>query len=440
VLRGKYHLDRVLGVGGMAVVYAATHRNRQTFAVKVLHRELSLSQEVRTRFLREGYVANSVAHRGVVKVVDDDISEDGSAFLVMELLDGQSVEALSAQHGPRLSIPAVLALGHQLLYVLASAHGAGIVHRDIKPANLFLTRSGTLKVLDFGVARVRAPGIDGPGLTQTGSLLGTPAFMAPEQALGQSRAIDGQTDVWGAGATLFFLLSGAFVHARETAQAMLIDAATKPARSLAAVVPGAPLSVVRLIDRALAFEKQQRWESALAMGEAIAEAYLAEVGSKLSDEPLRALFEGELEVLSEASAPAHASAIQRKGEPKAAVPGSRSSAVRFTLAALALVAAVLFAYLALSKREAVVTRAPVAAPAREVELTAVQAPAAVPGPRSATPPTATIEPSASVPPPKARPVKPAAVAKTPKAAAPAVPVASPSPPAPQGNPLDMGLQ
>src|SRR5580692_8729612 len=94
VLRGKYRLDRVLGVGGMAVVYKATHRNQAEFAIKMLHPELSLNQDVRTRFLREGYAANSVKHPGAVRVVDDDIAEDGAAFLVMELLDGEGVEAL----------------------------------------------------------------------------------------------------------------------------------------------------------------------------------------------------------------------------------------------------------------------------------------------------------------------------------------------------------
>src|SRR5580704_7744109 len=88
VLRGKYRLDRVLGIGGMATVYAATHRNKKRVAIKMLHPELSMRENIRTRFLREGYVANSVRHSGAVTVDDDDVAEDGSAFLVMELLDG----------------------------------------------------------------------------------------------------------------------------------------------------------------------------------------------------------------------------------------------------------------------------------------------------------------------------------------------------------------
>src|SRR5580700_7243547 len=144
VLRGKYHLDRVLGVGGMAVVYAATHRNTKRFAVKMLHPELSIHEDVRTRFLREGYVANSVQHPGAVAVLDDDVAEDGAAFLVMELLDGAPVDAVWEKHGKRVPVAVVVAIGDALLDVLAAAHAKGVVHRDIKPANLFLTSDGRL--------------------------------------------------------------------------------------------------------------------------------------------------------------------------------------------------------------------------------------------------------------------------------------------------------
>src|SRR5580700_3347270 len=97
-LRGKYRLERVLGIGGMAVVYAATHRNQKQFAVKMLHAELSIREGIRARFLREGYAANSVKHPGAVAVMDDDVAEDGAAFLVMEMLEGSSVEEIWNKH------------------------------------------------------------------------------------------------------------------------------------------------------------------------------------------------------------------------------------------------------------------------------------------------------------------------------------------------------
>src|SRR5215470_12305286 len=111
VLRGKWRLERLLGVGGMASVYAATHRNGKRGAVKMLHLELSLHEAARARFLREGYVANAVGHPGAVSVLDDDVAEDGSVFLVMELLDGETLEAIAeARHERRLEVGEVLAI------------------------------------------------------------------------------------------------------------------------------------------------------------------------------------------------------------------------------------------------------------------------------------------------------------------------------------------
>ena len=183
-LNGKYRLDRLIGVGGMASVYAATHRNNKRVAVKVLHAELSVLEEVRTRFMREGYVANTVEHPGAVAVLDDDAAEDGAAaFLVMELLEGETLAEACDRQGGKLPARAVLAVAYQVLEVLAAADAKGIVHRDIKPSNLFLTRTGHVKVLDFGVARMREVGSE--HATMSGLALGTPAFMAPEQALGK---------------------------------------------------------------------------------------------------------------------------------------------------------------------------------------------------------------------------------------------------------------
>jgi eukaryotic-like serine/threonine-protein kinase len=275
VVVGKYRLDRVLGIGGMAAVYAATHRNQAEFAVKMLHSELSQSEDVRSRFLREGYIANSVKHPGAVRVVDDDVAEDGSAFLVMELLHGLSVEDLWFRAERKMPLRAVLAMADQLLDVLAAAHAKTIVHRDIKPANLFVTTAGDLKVLDFGIARLRDAAGALHATTQSGTMLGTPAFMSPEQALGRSKEIDGQTDVWAVGATLFSLLSGRIVHEAETAPQLLLRAASSHARPLASVAPDIPGSVCALVDRALAFDRGSRWQGAVAMRDALREAYTA---------------------------------------------------------------------------------------------------------------------------------------------------------------------
>ncbi|MEI7892501.1 MAG: protein kinase [Myxococcales bacterium] len=266
VLQDKWRIDALLGVGGMASVYAATHRNQKRVALKVLHVELAGNEEVRARFLREGYTANGVGHDGAVSVLDDAVTPDGVPYLVMELLDGESIDARCERKGHRLPVAEVLQITDRLLDVLVAAHAKGIVHRDIKPDNLFLTRSGQLKVLDFGIARaLEVSGYQ----TRDGSILGTPAFMAPEQALGHWDDIDGRTDLWAVGATMFALLSGQTVHEGKTLNEQLVFSATVPARSLATVAATLPRSVVALVDRALVYAKQDRWPSAGAMQRAV---------------------------------------------------------------------------------------------------------------------------------------------------------------------------
>jgi serine/threonine-protein kinase len=289
VLRGKYRLDGVIGVGGMASVFAATHRNLKRFAVKMLHPELSFRSEIRTRFLREGYLANKVNHPAAVAVLDDDTAEDGSAFLVMELLDGHTVQELWELHGGRFSSDAVLELADQLLDLLAAAHAQDIVHRDIKPANLFVLRDGTLKVLDFGIARVRDAASGSHAATGAGVLLGTPAFMPPEQALAKLDGMDGRTDVWAVGASMFTLLSGQFVHDGATSSLLIANAATQPARSLSAVRPDIDPRVAQIVDKALAFDPSARWQSAGAMRDAVRAARVA-MGAGRGRDPLASLF------------------------------------------------------------------------------------------------------------------------------------------------------
>jgi serine/threonine protein kinase len=283
ILRGKYRLDRILGIGGMAVVYAATHRNKKRFAIKMLHPELSVRENIRTRFLREGYVANTVEHAGAVAVLDDDIAEDGSAFVVMELLEGAPIDEVWARHGRRVPLALVLSIGDSLLDVLAAAHVKGIVHRDIKPANLFLTNDGRLEVLDFGIARLHDD--TSTSATQTGAMLGTPAYMAPEQALAEASKVDGQTDLWAVGATLFSLLTGELVHAGENASQLLVNAATKKAREISSVSEEVPKKVASVIDKALAFEKKDRWANAREMREALAKACLEVTGAPIAPLP-----------------------------------------------------------------------------------------------------------------------------------------------------------
>jgi serine/threonine-protein kinase len=268
-IKDKWRLDKLLGVGGMAAVYEATHRNKKRVAVKLLHAEFSQNSDLRTRFLREGYAANVIEHPGAVSVLDDDVTDDGSAFLVMELLEGETLEQRWERHAGRLPAPEVFGFADQLLNVLATAHTKGIVHRDIKPENLFLTREGTLKVLDFGIARVFESRQDAKQATRAGQVIGTPAFMAPEQALANWSEIDGRTDLWAVGATMFTLMTGRHVHEARNGTEQLVYSATRPAPSIAAVMQGLSPAAVTVIDRALAFAKEQRWPDAHNMQGAV---------------------------------------------------------------------------------------------------------------------------------------------------------------------------
>jgi serine/threonine protein kinase len=272
VLDGKWHLDVLLGMGGMASVYAATHRNGTRAAIKLLHGELAANHEVRARFLREGYVANSVGHDGAVRVLDDDVDEDGTPFLVTELLDGETVEERRVRAGGALPEEDVLCIVDHLLDVLVAAHERGIVHRDLKPENVFLTRDGRVKVLDFGIARLRASS-SASTATRTGAAMGTPAFMPPEQARGLWDEVDARSDLWAVGALMFHVLSGALPHQGRTPNEQLLSAMSRPVPSLASVAPQAGPAIANLVDRALAFAREKRWPDARRMQDILRRAY-----------------------------------------------------------------------------------------------------------------------------------------------------------------------
>jgi serine/threonine-protein kinase len=271
-LGGKWTLDSVVDIGGMGAVYAATHRNGKRFAIKMLHANFSSDEDLRSRFLREGYIANKVKHPGAVTIVDDDIASDGSAFLVMELLEGESLEGRLGRSGNFLPPAEVMPIADKVLDVLAVAHDAGVVHRDLKPGNIFLTSRGDVKVLDFGLARARELSFPG-SLTRTGMVMGTASYMPPEQARARWELVDARSDLWALGATIFRSLSGRFVHSGATTDERFQAAISRPARSLATVVPDAAHEVVAVVDKALAFQKNDRWADARAMQQAVRGCY-----------------------------------------------------------------------------------------------------------------------------------------------------------------------
>lgn len=275
---GRYTLVSVLGTGGMATVYEGVHRTGNRVAVKVLHAHLVARRDVRERFVKEGYTSNAIGHPGVVRALDDDTTEDGTPYLVLELLEGETLEAMRRRLGV---LPAEEALEtlHTVLDAIARAHERGVVHRDLKPENLFRTTEGRIKILDFGIARV----LDAEATkTRTGARFGTPAFMAPEQAQGRVDAIDARTDLWALGATAFALVSGRLVHEADTPELVAVAAATQRARSVRTVAPELPERVADVLDRALAFERDERFRTAREMQDALAQAFQEAYGHPIA--------------------------------------------------------------------------------------------------------------------------------------------------------------
>jgi eukaryotic-like serine/threonine-protein kinase len=254
-------------------VFAATHRNGKRVAIKMLHPLIAVDAQLRERFLREGYVANKVEHRGAVQILDDDTTDDGEVFIVMELLDGESLDRWMARApGGRVPVHEVLGVADQVLDTLAAFHARDVIHRDIKPGNLFITREGVVKVLDFGLARMRDGGFAATG---AGTVLGTVSYMPPEQARGRIDQVDARSDIFAVGAVMFQAMTGKLFVQGQTPLEKLMSRMKDPAPPLASVMPGVPDYIAKVIDTALSFDKGDRWPDAHQMRVAIRAAYSA---------------------------------------------------------------------------------------------------------------------------------------------------------------------
>jgi serine/threonine protein kinase len=276
LLGGKWRLDSVLGEGASSTVYSASpsrpkllsaetlHSPKQDgatrVAIKVLHAHFAREPEIVEHFLAEARLCGVIRHPGVVKVLEEGVADDGVPYLVFELLVGQNLDELRHARGGRVPIEEVMTIADAIMATLAAVHDKGIVHRDLKPQNVILLDGGGVKIVDFGVAKVR-----GSTLDATPNVVGTPSFMPPEQALGLPKKMDAQSDIWALGATLFLLLSGQPVHVARHSSAMLLASASTRPRSLADAAPELPRGIVEVIDRALAFRKAERWPNIRAM-------------------------------------------------------------------------------------------------------------------------------------------------------------------------------
>jgi eukaryotic-like serine/threonine-protein kinase len=267
---GRWRLEELLGSGGMSTVYGAVHRtNGKRVAVKVLHPHLGSMPEAVDRFLGEGSVANKIEHPGVVSVFDDGTMDDGTLCLVMDKLVGGSLDQWLERRGALPVLETVLILD-RLLDVLAAAHRAGVVHRDMKPHNVFVTAYGSVKLLDFGIARC----VESSG-TLTGAIMGTPAYMPPEQAEGRWKDVDVRSDIFAVGAVAIALLVGEAPRSGDTANLTLLAAMSQPLAGVRARALDVPPAVADVIDRAIAWRREDRYPTAEAMAEALRAAWFS---------------------------------------------------------------------------------------------------------------------------------------------------------------------
>jgi serine/threonine-protein kinase len=286
----KYVIVRPLGRGGMGCVYEALNTVIQKrVALKCIDPALAKSAEAVARFHREALAAGAVDSPHIVQIFDAGVTGGGAPYLVMELLRGRDLGRLLVEAG-RLEAPAAARLTAQILRGLAHAHGAGIVHRDLKPDNVFLVEredeAPTVKLLDFGVSKI-ARGQGTPRvhtITRAGVVVGTPYYMAPEQAQAFVD-VDGRADLYSAGAILYECLAGRPPHVGQSYEQVIVNICVKDAEDVRAFNPAVPEVIALFLGRALARERDERFASAREMLEALELAAPDAVGRSFSGRP-----------------------------------------------------------------------------------------------------------------------------------------------------------
>jgi Protein kinase domain len=267
IIDRKYRLTRLLGEGGMGAVFEAEHTLiERKVAVKVMHPEILSIPEAVTRFFREAQASSAIGHPNIIEIQDVGKEEDGTVFIVMELLKGQSLKDL-------LEEKTVLSAGHaasivlQVLSALGAAHEKDIIHRDMKPDNVFLAidqrNRQEVKVLDFGIAKVHGALEGDQGLTKTGTVLGTPNYMAPEQARGKE--IDKRLDIWAVGVMMYEMLSGQLPYNGESYNEIIGEILLETPPPLKEVASEVPDGVVSIVEKAMSKSLDERYSSVSEM-------------------------------------------------------------------------------------------------------------------------------------------------------------------------------
>lgn len=272
VLDGRFEILSTLGNGSMSVVVSARHLQlRQKVAIKLLRAEYASRPDVVTRFLREARAAASLRNEHVVSVTDVGMLPTGVPYMIMEYLQGTDLAAHLATHGA-LQVDQAVDYVLQLLEALADAHRAGIVHRDIKPANLRLTTredgSALIKVLDFGVSKLTGPEYTAQGLTMHSPLLGSPAYMSPEQIKNPSD-VDARTDIWSVGVVLYELVTGHLPFSGRSAADLITSICSPVPTPISGLISRAPIELVGVIGRCLDKNQDRRYASVQELARAL---------------------------------------------------------------------------------------------------------------------------------------------------------------------------
>jgi hypothetical protein len=274
VIQEKYRIERLVGSGGMAWVFEATHLVLQHgVALKVLRIDTSADNtEALTRFEREARAAAAVSGEATARVMDTGTLDDGSPFLVMELLEGRDLDSIASARR-HLPIPGAVNYVLQACEGVAETHAAGIVHRDLKPSNLFITQASDgsvrVKLLDFGISKITGPSA-GPRVTATRALVGSPVYMSPEQ-MRSSRDIDGRTDIWSLGVILYELLAdGRSPFDASTLPAICAHVLDSPPPPLRKIRHDVPRGLERVVLRCLEKDPDRRYQTAADLAFALA--------------------------------------------------------------------------------------------------------------------------------------------------------------------------
>lgn len=289
LLSRKYRLERLVGVGAVGVVYETkSPEDGRPLVVKMLAADHLYDERVKERFVDEGRICIRLIHPNIVRVFDVETAEDGTPYIVMERLDGIPLGAYT-RAGVRVPLPQAASILQGILAGLAAAHAQGIVHRDLKPENVFLAREPggafAAKILDFGIAKVMDLAGGMGGKTRTGVLLGTPAYMSPEQ-IKNAKDVDARADLWSAGVMAYEMLSGRVAFPAPTEYARLAAVLNVTPPPLESVDPQlARLS--SLVQTAMQKDRAQRFQSALEMARALTTTMASDVPTTTASLPMQ---------------------------------------------------------------------------------------------------------------------------------------------------------